>query len=308
MPDAAETETTTVCEVPKRRCNPGWIPAIRSCICLGEAEVVRLERGLEHLGVHVGRAGEEIPAERSHAASTWALVMSWTPRSLPIAEQRRALVGVDGPHRVGHQGEPDVGAMGQQALDGVAVADVERHAVEDDARRRQRAQDRQHVGIGEDVEPVLEEEDVAVVAAGPGADRRGVQRLGLDPERMVEHGFGNLLLARRAPHAMVGEGGLPVGRGGELAVPGHVVVAARDDADAMGVGELGEPAQHRDDALAVRDVEPPVRPHEVDLGVDVPEDQITAHSALRSIDDCDLAIERLNAGSEAIAKSPIVNR
>src|SRR5207244_4441766 len=79
-------------------------------------------------------------------------------------------------------------------------------------------------------------------------------------------------LAGRAAHTVRREGVFPVGRVGELAVAGDVIVGAGDDADAVPVRVVRELLEIGGDMLGVRHVQPAVRFHEVVLGVDVPED------------------------------------
>src|SRR3989338_5932008 len=55
-----------------------------------------------------------------------------------------------------------------------------------------------------------------------------------------------------------------------------MVVRAGDDPDAAAVRQFGELLERRNDALCLRHVELAVRPHEIVLGIDVPEDQ-TCH-------------------------------
>src|ERR1043166_10688 len=59
--------------------------------------------------------------------------------------------------------------------------------------------------------------------SGARGELGGIPRVGLDHQRVFEAGLGNLPLAGRAVHAVVGERLLPVGRGGELSVTGNVV-------------------------------------------------------------------------------------
>src|SRR5439155_20014055 len=101
----------------------------------------------------------------------------------------------------------------------------------------------------------------------------GILRLGLDHQRVLETGLGDLPLARRAPHAVVGERLLPVRRGGELAVSGDVVVGAGDDADPPLVRVAGQALEQRDDLFAAGDVQSTAGSHEVHLRVHVPEDR-----------------------------------
>ena len=51
----------------------------------------------------------------------------------------------------------------EQSIDGAGNADVERHTVKDDVRNAQAFDDRADMGVGEDIEPVLVEQDVAGV-------------------------------------------------------------------------------------------------------------------------------------------------
>ncbi len=105
----------------------------------------------------------------------------------------------------------------------------------------------------------------------PRRQPRGIRELGLDDQRIPEPGLGDLGLARGTPHAVVRKGGDPVGGPGKLRMAGLVVVGAGEDPDPLPVGVIGEPGQHRNNGLAVRDVEASGRVHEVHLGVDVPD-------------------------------------
>ncbi len=179
--------------------------------------------------------------------------------------------GIDRAHRILDREQPDLRMARHQAFERVLVADVGGDAVQHDGPRLQRADHRVGVRIGEDVEPLLVEQDVALVLAEPPGERRGIRGRRLDDERIPQRGLGNLLLSRRAVHAVLGERLAEVGLVGELAVTLHVIVGAGHDADPVAVGVVGQPLEIGNDALGAGDVQLAVGPHEVMLGIDIPE-------------------------------------
>lgn len=132
------------------------------------------------------------------------------------------------------------------------------------------------MGIGEDVKPVLVEQEVSLVLP----DRRREGRIGFDDQGIPEGGLPDLSLARRPTHAVEREGLGEVWRIAQLAVTRFMVIRARHDANSPSMGVVGERAEIGDDALAVGHVERTLGPHEVVLGVDVPEER--AHQVTRS--------------------------
>ena len=162
--------------------------------------------------------------------------------------------------------------MLQQAFDCVFVADVERDAIQHDVVRIEDIENRQDIGIGEDVEAVLMKENVPAMAADSCRQRRGVLRLGLDDQGVAQRGLGNLPLTGRTAQAMRRKRLLPIGRRRDLRMLGDVIVRARHDANAVAMRVVGQFLQIGDKLLGVRHVQLAVRLHEVVLRIHVPED------------------------------------
>src|SRR3989442_1017707 len=194
------------------------------------------------------------------------------PLLAPLLQQLLGDVLVDSLHGVRDDEQARVRPALQQPLDRRLVAYVVRHAVQHDVVGVDHVEHGHDVLVREHVEAVLVEQDVAPVGAHALAERLGIRPRGLDDERIAQRGPGNLLLPGRPPQAGRGKRALPFGMPRDFRVPHHVVVRARDHADAVAVGEVAEPPQIRDHVLGVRYVQLAVRLHEVVLGVDIPED------------------------------------
>src|SRR3990172_3913632 len=199
----------------------------------------------------------------------------------PLPEQVLGGIPVDRLHCVLHGEQPQLRVALDDPLDGVLVAHVEGDAVEHDGVWREHAEHRFHVLVGEGVEPVLVEQDVALVGADALGQQRPVHLLRIDDERVAQGRLGDLRLALRAAHAVLGEGLAPVRPVRQLAVTGDVVVGAGDDADPVLVGVGGEAREVGDDGLGLGHVQLAVGPHEVVLGIDVPEDRVVHGRYLR---------------------------
>ena len=103
------------------------------------------------------------------------------------------------------------------------------------------------------------------------AEHLSVDPLRLDHQWVPQAGFGDLLLARGAAHAVGREGGGKVGSVRDLWVSGRVVIGARHDSEAVGVRVVREALQVPDDPLRLRHIQLAIGPHEVVLRIDVPE-------------------------------------
>ena len=156
--------------------------------------------------------------------------------------------------------------MAAQPFHGVAVADVKGHPVERDVLHAERFDHRADVGVGEHVEVVLVEQDVACMAR---QNRRWTVRF--DDQGVQQGGFRYAQLPGTAAQAVRREGAREVRVGGQLLVVGQVVVGAGDDADAAGMGVVGEPGEVWRDGLRPGDVQLALRPHEIHLRVHIPE-------------------------------------
>src|SRR6267378_5680030 len=189
----------------------------------------------------------------------------------PFLEQVLGDIPIDRLHRIHDREEAYLRPMLEQTLDRVLVADVERHAVQHDVVGPKGIEDGQNIGIGENVETMLMEENVATMIADLGRERRWILRLGLDNEWIAQRRFRDLPLPRRAPQTVRRKRGFPIGRRGDLGVLADVVVRTRHDADAVAVRVVSQLAEVGYELLGIGHVELAVRLHEVVLSVNVPE-------------------------------------
>ena len=144
--------------------------------------------------------------------------------------------------------------MLEQPFNRVLVAHVQGDPVQHDVVGIEHVQHGEDIAVGEDVEPVLVEQDVAASPADLVSQRVAILRLWLDHQRVTQGGLRDLPLARRTPQAVRGKGGLPVGGVRDLGVLPYVVVRARHDADAVPVRVVGELLEVGNDLLGVRRV------------------------------------------------------
>src|SRR3989442_815630 len=126
---------------------------------------------------------------------------------------------------------------------------------------------------------MLVEQDVAPMRPRAHGERLAVGLSRLDHQGVSQRGLGDLLLTRRAPHAVRRERGLPIRLVGDLGMAHHVIVGAGDDQDAVAVGVISEALEIGNDLLGVRHVQLAVGVHEIVLRVDVPEDH-PSHTAV----------------------------
>src|SRR5438094_868691 len=191
--------------------------------------------------------------------------------------------------------QPGMGSPFEQALHRRLVTHVGGHAVQHDVFGVEQVEHCRHVLVGEHVEPMLEEEQVARMTAQPVGERRRVAPRGLDHERVAQCRLGDLLLARSPTQTVCREGGLPVRLLRDLGMAHEVIVGARDDPNAVTVGVVGEPLQVWNDVLGLGHVQLAVGPHEVVLGVDVPEDD-PGHAPFLGIVKCLEGGRRVSTG------------
>ncbi len=162
-------------------------------------------------------------------------------------------------------------AAAAQAADRGVVADVRRHPEQHDPLGPQRVEHLLGVGVGEHVEALLEQEDLAAAVDQPADGARRVDQLA-ERHRVVLPGLGHLVGAAGAAQAVRRVGVAEVRGVADLGVAVLVVVGRGDVHQVVGPGPLDEPAHRRQHRLGARHVEPAVGQAEVDLGVDVPQE------------------------------------
>jgi len=103
-----------------------------------------------------------------------AKALCWTARPAtlyatiaPAGDQPLAFLGINGANRVRHQIQHCLGKRAQETFDGVAIAEIGGHAVDDHGLRLERAQHCRGVRIGEDVQRALVQQDVTPVSENP---------------------------------------------------------------------------------------------------------------------------------------------
>jgi len=160
----------------------------------------------------------------------------------------------------------------QETLHGLAIANIQSHAVDHDALRIEGPQERLRIGIGENIRGALEDQDLSP----PFEDFPKLfllQRLMPQDHWILQASFLDTLRSGSSSHAMgrIGEGEI---RGiADLSVLVKMVVSGSHDRKASSSSGLGQPSEIGQKSLCLRHVEPAVRRHEVDLGIDIPEKQ-----------------------------------
>jgi hypothetical protein len=193
------------------------------------------------------------------------------PHSLfgPFFQKVLPYSGIDGPRRIHHQVQPRMGTVLRESLDGVPDREIDRDTVQYENLRVEHAKHWHDVRVGEDVEPMLVKDDIA--GMGLGLESGLGTPVGLDDQRVPERGFGNPGLARCSVEAVGWKGLGKIGMVAELAVARVVIVGAGDDSNSLIMGEAREPSDQGDDRLAVGNMERSRGPHEVVLGINIPE-------------------------------------
>ena len=208
-------------------------------------------------------------------AATASLVVNRTPdsRHWPRHASRSLLVEPAG----GILDERDPPTTAEQAHDRCVVAHVGGDAEEDHLGGVERIEHRVGVRVGEDVEALLQQEQLAAARDEAPDERRRIGDV-RERERVDLLRLGDSPGARRPSQAVRRKRARGVGLVRDLGVGQLVVVGGGDVRDAARPRPADEPGHRRHDCLGSRHGELPVGIDEVDLRVDVPEDRATRHA------------------------------